>query len=216
MSESDINIDLFKLNLPNLKEIISEILKNDNVDKFVKLYLELRTYRQLVYKKKYKDYINDIKKLKKQWRWTIKLNLKSDSCKILRIIIFLVCFNGIFIHCLKKMSKNFTEKQRLHISDVILQFYKYGDSKVLKSLIVEPSIKKIATIDELDDISSYIIHNSCEVTLKKSWNNLNHVPNRKRQFKFEILQDSIDVNGMTNDLRHIYFDYIKDIIFLVY
>ncbi len=153
----DINIDLFKLQLPNFNEILSDILQNDDLDKFVQLLLELKMYEDLyksndnptyMYccltgsKNEYDYEIENkivLKRIKKKYNELVKQNLKSESCKIIRFIIKKQSrhqIHGMFLHILNKLKIKFTENQRFLISEAILHSCKLYPSKIANELVI--------------------------------------------------------------------------------
>ncbi len=212
LNYSDDTIDLFNLNLPNLKEIISDILQKDNIDTFVILNNELRSYRQIIFKKKYYKFVNDIKILKKQWKWIIKQNLKSDSCKILRIILWnSYLLHGTFIYCLKKSSNKMSKTQKHLISDCIIWSHKnyLNHNTIYKQYypLIESKITKMSTMDEILEINKTTqFYTQDKFKLYKSTAGSN----------FKLLQDSSRVYCSSKKLKHTYFNYLKEFIFLVY
>ncbi len=193
----------------------AEMFNDDAFDTF--------EFDEVKYKKDKKEII---KNLKNKWKFLISQNLKSDSCKIIRFLTTSK-IHGVYKHILVKLSRKFTDKQRILISEASLYHKtKFGMTKtILEKLIIEPSIRKTTTLDE--------IHIKREGFLNRQNAFINHY--RKTTLKYNIFSDNQNIFGKEvleqinfkilnkiDDIRSLpvkfikfYFDLIIDLLFII-
>ncbi len=230
----DINVDLFKLKLPNFNEILSDILQKDNLDKYIQLHFELKLYRQFydwggdtpaqVYwsPNLYNNYDELLskdqliiekqivsKRIKRKYKWLILQNLKSETCKIIRFIIVNKSIDHRFTQILYKLKKKFTEKQQLLISDIIRHKYENSSNipKYQSKLIIEPYIKKTYNMDnEILEKLVYSKEKTLDLLKELHDNGYDGV-----SYEYTILNNCKDIIKLPVTLNTIYLDSIIEL-----